>query len=54
MTTTVGLIDMIWYVVIAYAMSRGPILDKLKANSHIVDKVTGSFLILLAARVVLN
>ncbi|WP_085298390.1 LysE family translocator [Cognaticolwellia mytili] len=54
MTTTVGLIDMIWYVVIAYAMSRGPILDKLKANSHIVDKVTGSFLILLAARVVMN
>jgi threonine/homoserine/homoserine lactone efflux protein len=54
MTTTVGLIDMVWYVVIAYAMSRGPILDKLKANSHIVDKVTGSFLILLAARVVLN
>ncbi len=54
MTTTVGLIDMVWYVVIAFAMSRGPILDKLKANSHIVDRVTGSFLILLAARVVLN
>jgi threonine/homoserine/homoserine lactone efflux protein len=54
MTATVGLIDMIWYVVIAFAMSRGPILDKLKANSHIVDRVTGSFLILLAARVVLN
>lgn len=54
MTTTVGLIDMIWYLVIAYTMSRGPILEKLKANSHIVDKITGSFLILLAARVVLN
>lgn len=54
MTATVGLIDMVWYVVIAFTMSRGPILDKLKANSHIVDKITGSFLILLAARVVLN
>lgn len=54
MTATVGLIDMLWYVIIAYAMSRGPILDKLKQNSHIVDKITGSFLVLLAARVVLN
>ncbi|MGB1263324.1 MAG: LysE family translocator [Cognaticolwellia sp.] len=54
MTATVGSIDMLWYVIIAFTMSRGPILDKLKANSHIVDKVTGSFLILLAARVVLN
>ncbi len=54
MTATVGLIDMLWYIIIAFTMSRGPILDKLKANSHLVDKVTGSFLILLAARVVLN
>lgn len=52
MTVTVGTIDMLWYVIIAFTISRGPILDKLKANSHIVDKVTGSFLILLAARVV--
>ncbi|MFT6920051.1 MAG: threonine/homoserine/homoserine lactone efflux protein [Cognaticolwellia sp.] len=54
MTATVGIIDMLWYVIIAFMMSRGPILEKLKANSHLVDKVTGSFLILLAARVVLN
>ncbi|ARD43918.1 LysE family translocator [Colwellia sp. PAMC 21821] len=54
MTATVGIIDMLWYVIITFTMSRGPILEKLKANSHIVDKVTGSFLILLAARVVLN
>lgn len=54
MTATVGFIDMLWYLIIAFTMSRGPILSKLKQNSHIVDKVTGSFLILLAARVVLN
>lgn len=54
MTATVGIIDMLWYIFIAFAISRGPILEKLKANSHIVDKVTGSFLILLATRVVLN
>ena len=54
MTATVGIIDMLWYVIIAFTMSRGPILEKLKTNSHIVDKITGCFLILLAARVVLN
>ena len=54
MTSTVGLIDMLWYVIIAYAISRGPIIDKLKANSHIVERITGCFLIVLAARVVLN
>jgi threonine/homoserine/homoserine lactone efflux protein len=54
MTATVGIIDMLWYVIIAFTMSRGPILGKLKTHSHIVDKITGCFLILLAARVVLN
>jgi len=54
MTATVGIIDMLWYVIITLTISRGPILEKLKANSHIVDKITGCFLILLAARVVLN
>ena len=54
MTSTVGLIDMLWYVIIAYAISRGPIIDKLKENSHIVERITGCFLIVLAARVVLN
>ena len=54
MTATVGIIDMLWYVIIAFTLSRGPILEKLKKHSHVVDKVTGSFLILLAARVVLN
>ena len=54
MTATVGSIDMLWYIIIAFAMSRGPILEKLKTNSHIVDRITGGFLILLAARVVLN
>jgi hypothetical protein len=30
------------------------VLAKLKANSHIVDKVTGVVLLLLAVRVVIN
>ncbi|MCH2057552.1 MAG: LysE family translocator [Thalassotalea sp.] len=52
MTATVGTIDAAWYCLVTFLLTRGPILTKLKANSHIIDKITGSFLILLAARVV--
>jgi len=54
MTATVGTIDTLWYLLVAFMFSRGPVLEKLKNNSHIIDKVTGSFLILLAARVVVS
>ncbi|WP_448548990.1 LysE family translocator [Thalassotalea fusca] len=54
MTLTVGTIDALWYVFVAFSLSRGPILNKLKRNSHIIDKITGGFLIMLAARVVIN
>ncbi|NMP31866.1 LysE family translocator [Thalassotalea sp. M1531] len=54
MTATVGIIDALWYCLVTFMLTRGPILNKLKSNSHIIDKVTGGFLVLLAARVVLN
>jgi len=54
MTLTVGSIDALWYAIVAYSLSRGPILKKLKRNSHIIDRVTGGFLIMLAARVVVS
>ncbi|REL36853.1 LysE family translocator [Thalassotalea euphylliae] len=54
MTATVGGIDALWYCLITYLLSRGPVINKLKANSHIIDRITGSFLVLLAARVVIN
>jgi len=54
MTATVGSIDALWYCLVTFTLSRGNIINKLRANSHIVDKVTGSFLILLAARVVIS
>lgn len=53
MVSTVGIIDTSWYLLVAFMFSRGPVLEKLKRNSHIIDKITGSFLILLAARVVI-
>jgi threonine/homoserine/homoserine lactone efflux protein len=54
MTATVGSIDALWYCLVTFTLSRGNIINKLRENSHIVDKVTGSFLILLAARIVIN
>ncbi len=54
MTSTVGLIDAVWYCLVTFTLTRGNIITKLKRNSHIVDKVTGVVLISLAARVVLQ
>ena len=54
MTTTVGSIDALWYCLVTFTLSRGNIISKLRENSHIVDKVTGSFLILLAARILIS
>jgi threonine/homoserine/homoserine lactone efflux protein len=54
MTATVGFIDTIWYCLVVFGISRGTLINKLKTHSHIVDRVAGSFLILLAARVVIN
>ncbi len=54
MTATVGTIDALWYCFVTFILSRGNIINTLKKNSYIVDKVTGVFLIALAVRVVLN
>ncbi|NQY64927.1 MAG: LysE family translocator [Alteromonadaceae bacterium] len=54
MIATVGCIDALWYSIVTFGLSRGDLISKLRAKSHLVDKVTGGFLILLAARVVLN
>ncbi|WP_394175751.1 LysE family translocator [Thalassotalea litorea] len=53
MIFTVGGIDTLWYCIVAYGLSRGPVLNRLKKNSAIVDKVTGVVLIALAVRVVI-
>jgi len=54
MVATVGIIDALWYSIVTFGLSRGDIINTLRAKSHIVDKVTGGFLILLAAKVVVN
>lgn len=52
MTATVGGIDTLWYCIVAYGFSRGPVVEKLKKNGQVIDRVTGVFLLVLAARVV--
>ncbi|MGB0936453.1 MAG: LysE family translocator [Colwellia sp.] len=54
MASTVGTIDLLWYVLITFGISRGGFIEKLKRNSVKVDIVTGIFLILLAMRVVMS
>jgi threonine/homoserine/homoserine lactone efflux protein len=54
MIFTVGGLDTLWYCLVVFGLTRGPVLAKLKANSHIIDKVTGVVLLLLAVRVVIN
>lgn len=52
MVLTVGGIDTIWYCLVAFGLSRGQVLQRLKSKTNIIDKVTGVVLILLAVRVV--
>jgi len=54
MTATVGTLDALWYCFVTFLLSKGNIIKKLKENSYIVDKITGSFLIALSVKVVLN
>lgn len=54
MTATVGIIDALWYCLVTFMLTRGKMIERLKSNSHIIDKIAGVFLILLATRVVLN
>ena len=50
MVVTIVSIDIIWYCIIAIAFSESNMLVKLRENSHIVNKVTGVLLLLVAAR----
>lgn len=53
MVATVGGIDTLWYCLIALILSQSSMLTKLRANTHIIDKVTGVALIGVAMRVML-
>ncbi|MDX2369060.1 MAG: LysE family translocator [Colwellia sp.] len=50
MVLTVGGIDTLWYCLIALVFSQSIMIDKLKENTNIIEKVTGVALLLLATK----
>lgn len=51
MTGTAAVIDAIWYVIVALALSHSKVLDKLQSKSATIDKISGVILLGLALRV---
>ena len=48
MAVIAGIIDTTWYVLVAAVLSGTTIIDKLRDNSTIVDRMIGSVLLILA------
>ena len=48
MAVIAGLIDTVWYVLVATFLAETSIIDKLRANSTLVDRIIGSALLVLA------
>ena len=51
MTGTASVIDAVWCIIIAVALSHSKVLDKLQKRSATIDKISGAILIALALRV---
>ncbi|HIG36501.1 MAG TPA: LysE family translocator [Oceanospirillaceae bacterium] len=52
MTGTAAVIDALWYIIVAVALSHSKVLDKLRSKSATIDKISGVILVGLALRVV--
>ncbi len=52
LVTTVGVIDTLWYCLIALVLSRPKVLAMLRDNVSVVEKLTGIALLSVAARAV--
>ena len=50
MTGTASVIDAVWCIIIAVALSHSKVLDKLQKRSATIDKISGAILIALALR----
>lgn len=44
--------DGAWYTLVVLVLSRPRILDKLREKAHVIDKITGCILLVIAARIV--
>ena len=48
MALIAGLIDTVWYVLVAAVLSGTVLIDKLRANSILIDRMIGTVLLVLA------
>ena len=49
-----GVIDGVWYVLVALALAGTPLINGLRKNAVIVDRVIGTILLFLAASLILK
>ena len=54
MALIAGLIDTVWYVLVAVFLSGTVIIDKLRANAVVIDRLIGTVLLILAFMLVLR
>ena len=48
MAVIAGIIDTVWYVIVAAVLSGTVVIDKLRANSTLIDRIIGTVLAVLA------
>ena len=48
MAILAGIIDTSWYVLVAAVLAGTPMIDKLRDNSVLIDRMIGTVLVLLA------
>jgi len=49
-----GIIDTVWYVLVAAVLSGTPVIDKLRDNAVVIDRSIGTVLLILAFMLVLR
>ena len=49
-----GMIDTMWYVLVAATLAKSKLLFKLKANTFFIDKIIGSILICISISILLK
>ena len=49
-----GIIDTLWYVFVAAALTKSSLLDKLRTNSYLIDKIVGFVLICISISIILK
>tara|TARA_Y100000588_G_C14011842_1_gene820342 strand:- start:250 stop:861 length:612 start_codon:yes stop_codon:yes gene_type:complete len=54
MALTAGIIDTLWYALVALIFSHSAILPRLRRNSNLIGKIFGILLVALAIRVVIE